>query len=217
MSTESVQQAIKPKSEPLFSKKNRKLLSNPLDADNPITVQILGICSALAVTVQMKPALFMAVGVTIIVGLSSFIIAIIRNMIPNRVRIIVQLMVAATLVVIIDQLFQAYAYDISKQLSVYISLILTNCILLGRIEAFAMGNKPWPSLLDGIGNGAGYGAILMITAVIRELLGSGSLFGYKLLGDSYIGNGVMILPAGACFVIGLVVWMQRARNGYRED
>ncbi|MCZ2131542.1 MAG: NADH:ubiquinone reductase (Na(+)-transporting) subunit D, partial [Bacteroidia bacterium] len=166
MSTESVQQAIKPKSEPLFSKKNRKLLSNPLDADNPITVQILGICSALAVTVQMKPALFMAVGVTIIVGLSSFIIAIIRNMIPNRVRIIVQLMVAATLVVIIDQLFQAYAYDISKQLSVYISLILTNCILLGRIEAFAMGNKPWPSLLDGIGNGAGYGAILMITAVI---------------------------------------------------
>ncbi|MCO6494860.1 MAG: NADH:ubiquinone reductase (Na(+)-transporting) subunit D [Bacteroidetes bacterium] len=217
MSTESIEQPIKQKSEPLFGKKNRKLLSNPLDADNPVTVQILGICSALAVTVQMKPALFMAVGVTIIVGLSSFIISLMRNLIPNRVRIIVQLMVAATLVVIIDQLFKAYAYDISKQLSVYISLILTNCILLGRIEAFAMGNKPWPSLLDGIGNGAGYGAILMITAVFRELLGSGSLFGYKLLGSSYIGNGVMILPAGACFVIGLVVWMQRARNGYREE
>ncbi|MCK9481130.1 MAG: NADH:ubiquinone reductase (Na(+)-transporting) subunit D [Bacteroidia bacterium] len=217
MSTESIEQPIKHKSEPLFSKKNRKLLSNPLDADNPVTVQILGICSALAVTVQMKPALFMAVGVTIIVGLSSFIISLMRNLIPNRVRIIAQLMVAATLVVIIDQVFKAYAYDISKQLSVYISLILTNCILLGRIEAFAMGNKPWPSLLDGIGNGAGYGAILMITAVFRELLGSGSLFGYKLLGDSYVGNGVMILPAGACFVIGLVVWMQRARNGYREE
>lgn len=217
MSTESIEQPIKHKSEPLFSKKNRKLLSNPLDADNPVTVQILGICSALAVTVQMKPALFMAVGVTIIVGLSSFIISLMRNLIPNRVRIIAQLMVAATLVVIIDQVFKAYAYDISKQLSVYISLILTNCILLGRIEAFAMGNKPWPSLLDGIGNGAGYGAILMITAVFRELLGSGSLFGYKLLGDIYVGNGVMILPAGACFVIGLVVWMQRARNGYREE
>jgi Na+-transporting NADH:ubiquinone oxidoreductase subunit D len=210
-------------SEPLFSKKNRKLLVDPLDSNNPITVQVLGICSALAVTVQVKPAFVMSLGVIFVASFSSLFISLLRNTIPTRIRIIVQLAVVASWVVIVDQVLKAYVYDVSKQLSVFVGLIITNCIIMGRLEAFALGNKPWPSFLDGIGNGIGYGVILVVVAFFRELLGSGSVFGVKLLGaDSltglpYQGNGLMMLPAGACIVIGLLIWAQRARNGYSED
>ncbi len=209
--------------EPLFSKKNRKLLVDPLDSNNPITVQVLGICSALAVTVQVKPAFVMSLGVIFVASFSSLFISLLRNTIPTRIRIIVQLAVVASWVVIVDQVLKAYVYDVSKQLSVFVGLIITNCIIMGRLEAFALGNKPWPSFLDGMGNGIGYGVILIIVAFFRELLGSGSVFGIKLLGaDSltglpYQGNGLMMLPAGACIVIGLLIWAQRARNGYSED
>lgn len=209
--------------EPLFSKKNRKLLVDPLDGNNPVTVQVLGICSALAVTVQMKPAFVMSLALTFVTAFSSLFISFIRNTIPSRIRIIVQLAVVALWVILVDQVLKAYVYDVSKQLSVFVGLIITNCIVMGRLEAFAMGNKPWPSFLDGVGNGLGYGAILMAVAFFRELLGSGSVFGIKLLGAdsltglSYQGNGLMMLPAGACVVIGLLIWAQRARNGYSED
>lgn len=215
--------AVKTQSEPLFSKKNRKLLTDPLDGNNPITVQVLGICSALAVTVQLKPALVMSLGVVFVASFSSLFISLLRNTIPSRIRIIVQLAVVASWVVIVDQVLKAYVYDVSKQLSVFIGLIITNCLIMGRLEAFALGNKPWPSFLDGMGNGLGYGIILVIVAFFRELLGSGSVFGIKLLGaDSltgipYQGNGLMMLPAGACVVIGLLIWAQRARNGYSEE
>ncbi|MDX5321109.1 MAG: NADH:ubiquinone reductase (Na(+)-transporting) subunit D [Bacteroidota bacterium] len=207
-------------SQPLFGKKERQLLSDPLDSNNPITVQVLGICSALAVTVQMKPAFFMTLGVIFVTMMSNLIISIMRNAIPARVRIIVQLAVVSTFVILVDQILKAYAYDVSKQLSVFVGLIVTNCIVMGRLEAFAMGNKPFPSLIDGIGNGLGYGAILMVVAFIRELLGSGSVFGFKVfdaLGINYIGNGVMVIPAGASIVIGIVIWAQRARNGMVES
>lgn len=209
--------------EPLFSKKNRKLLVDPLDGNNPITVQVLGICSALAVTVQVKPAFVMSLGVIFVASFSSLFISLLRNTIPSRIRIIVQLAVVASWVVIVDQVLKAYVYDVSKQLSVFVGLIITNCIIMGRLEAFALGNKPWPSFLDGIGNGLGYGIILIIVAFFRELLGSGSVFGVKLLGAEsltglpYQGNGLMMLPAGACIVIGLLIWAQRARNGYAEE
>lgn len=210
--------AVKP-AEPLFSKKNRKLISNPLDADNPITVQVLGICSALAVTVQMKPALVMSLAVMFVTAFSNLFISLIRNTIPSRIRIIVQLSIVALWVIIVDQLLKAYVYDVSKQLSVFVGLIITNCIIMGRLEAFAMGNKPWPSFLDGIGNGLGYGVILISVAFFRELFGSGSLFGFKVFetaGIPFQGNGLMMLPAGACIILGLLIWAQRARNGYRE-
>lgn len=206
--------------QPFFGKKERQLLSNPLDSDNPITVQVLGICSALAVTVQMKPAFFMTLGVIFVTMMSNFLISIMRNIIPSRVRIIVQLAVVSTFVILVDQVLKAYAYDVSKQLSVFVGLIVTNCIVMGRLEAFAMSNKPWPSLLDGIGNGLGYGAILMAVAFIRELFGSGSIFGFKVfdaIGLNYIGNGVLVIPAGASIVIGIVIWIQRARNGMVEN
>jgi Na+-transporting NADH:ubiquinone oxidoreductase subunit D len=179
MSTEAVEVQEK-KSEPLFSKKNRKLISNPLDLDNPITVQILGVCSALAVTTQMKPAFVMSLGLTIVTASSNLVISMMRNSIPSRIRIIVQLAVVSLWVILVDQLLKAYVYDVSKQLSVFVGLIITNCIVMGRLEAYAMGNKPWPSFLDGIGNGLGYGMILMTLAFFRELLGGGSLFGFKV-------------------------------------
>jgi Na+-transporting NADH:ubiquinone oxidoreductase subunit D len=208
------------KSEPLFSKKNRKLLSDPLDINNPITVQVLGICSALAVTVQVKPAIFMALGVTFVSSFSNLFISLIRNTIPSRIRIIVQLSVVSVWVILVDQLLKAFAYDVSKQLSVFVGLIITNCIVMGRLEAFAMGNKPWSSFLDGVGNGLGYGFILVVVAIIRELFGSGSVLGFKVfetLGLPFQGNGLMMLPAGACIVIGLFIWVQRQLNGYAEE
>jgi Na+-transporting NADH:ubiquinone oxidoreductase subunit D len=217
MSAEAV--AVEKKAQPLFSKKEKKLVTNPLDIDNPITVQVLGICSALAVTAQMVPALYMAGSLMFVTVFSNLFISLLRNTIPSRIRIIVQLAVVALWVIIVDQVLKAYAYEISKILSVFVGLIITNCIVMGRLEAFAMGNKPWPSLLDGLGNGLGYGVILMIIAFFRELFGSGSVFGFKVfeaVGLHYQGNGLMLLPAGACVVLGVIIWVQRSINGYRE-
>lgn len=208
--------------EKLFSKTNIKLLTNPLNDDNPITVQVLGICSALAVTVQMKNAFVMALSVTAVIALSNVIISVLRNLIPSRIRIIVQLLVVATLVILVDQILKAYAYDVSKQLSVFVGLIITNCMVMGRLEAFALGNKPWKSFLDGIGNGLGYGAILLIVAFFRELLGSGKIWGYEVLGNplektglfaiGYANNGFFLLAPMALIVVGIVIWVQRSRN-----
>jgi Na+-transporting NADH:ubiquinone oxidoreductase subunit D len=219
MSTE-VAEVVEKKAEPLFSKKNKKLITNPLDIDNPITVQVLGICSALAVTTQMKPALVMAIALTVVTASSNVLISLMRNSIPSRIRIIVQLAVVSLWVILVDQLLKAYVYDVWKQLSVFVGLIITNCIVMGRLEAYAMGNKPWPSLLDGLGNGFGYGMILLIVAFFRELLGSGAIFGFKVfdaVGLHYQGNGLLLLPAGACIIVGVVIWVQRSINGYRES
>ncbi|MFT5724398.1 MAG: Na+-transporting NADH:ubiquinone oxidoreductase subunit D [Bacteroidia bacterium] len=218
MSTEAqaVEAEVKER-EPLFSKKNRKLISNPLDADNPITVQVLGVCSALAVTVKLIPTLYMCVSVLFVLIFSNVAISMLRNVIPGRIRIIVQLLVVASLVAVVDQVLQAYAYSVSKQLSVFVGLIITNCIIMGRLEAFALANKPGPAMLDAIGNGLGYAAILIPVAFFRELLGSGSLFGFNILGENYPGNGVMMSPVGACIVLGLLIWFQRSRNGYTEE
>jgi Na+-transporting NADH:ubiquinone oxidoreductase subunit D len=202
----------------LFSKKNLQLLTTPLSSQNPITVQVLGICSALAVTAQIKPAIVMAISVTIVTALSNFIISSLRNTIPNRIRIIVQLVVIAALVLIVDQILKAFVYDVSKQLSVFVGLIITNCILMGRLEAFALANKPWPSFLDGLGNGAGYGLILIIVAFFRELLGSGSIFGFKIVEAlglykvGYENNGLMVLSPMALITIGVIIWIHRSRN-----
>lgn len=221
MSAETAEvEVVEKKSEPLFSKKNKKLLTNPLDIDNPITVQILGVCSALAVTTQMKPAFVMSLGLTIVTASSNVVISFMRNSIPSRIRIIVQLAVVSLWVILVDQILKAYVYDVSKQLSVFVGLIITNCIVMGRLEAFAMGNKPWPSFLDGIGNGLGYGLILMMVAFVRELFGAGSLFGFKVfesMGIHYTGNGLLLLPAGACILVGIVIWIQRTLNGHRES
>ncbi|MCW0481141.1 NADH:ubiquinone reductase (Na(+)-transporting) subunit D [Gaoshiqia sediminis] len=206
--------------EPLFSKKNLGLLSNPLNSSNPITVQVLGICSALAVTAQLKPAVVMSISVIAVLAFANVIISLLRNTIPNRIRIIVQLVVIAALVILVDQVLKAFVYDVSKQLSVFVGLIITNCILMGRLEAFALGNKPWPSFLDGLGNGAGYGAILVIVGFFRELLGSGSIFGFKLIPESwyivnggfYSNNGMMILPPMALITVGVIIWVQRSKN-----
>ena len=204
--------------EPMFSAKNLKLFTAPLGRDNPITVQVLGICSALAVTVKLKPALVMALSVTIVVAVSNVVIAAMRKFIPDRIRIIVQLVVIATMVILVDQFLKAYAFDVSKQLSVFVGLIITNCILMGRLEAFAMANKPWPSFIDGVGNGAGYGIILVIVAFFRELLGSGTLLGYPVLEKlgiyaiGYNNNGMMILPPMALITVGFIIWFQRSKN-----
>lgn len=208
------------KSEPAFSKKNVKLLTDPLDGNNPVTVQVLGVCSALAVTVQLEPALYMAAGVTFVTAFSNLFISMIKDTIPSRIRIIVQLAIVSLWVILLDQLFKAYAFEVSKKLSVFVGLIITNCIVMGRLEAYAMANKPWPSFLDGIGNGLGYGLILVCVAFVRELSGSGALFGFKVfeaMGIKYQGNGLMMLPAGACIVVGIFIWIQRARNGYSEE
>jgi Na+-transporting NADH:ubiquinone oxidoreductase subunit D len=204
--------------EPLFSAKNVKLFTAPLGNDNPITVQVLGICSALAVTVKLKPALVMALSVTIVIAVSNVVIASLRKYIPDRIRIIVQLVVIATMVIIVDQFLKAFAFDVSRQLSVFVGLIITNCIIMGRLEAFAMMNKPWPSLIDGLGNGAGYGIILVVVAFFRELFGSGTLFGFPIMQKlglfkiGYENNGMMILPPMALIVVGLIIWFQRSRN-----
>ena len=204
--------------EPMFSAKNLRLLTGPIGMNNPITVQVLGICSALAVTVKLKPAIVMALSVTIVIAVSNVVIAAMRKYIPDRIRIIVQLVVIATLVILVDQFLKAYAFDVSKQLSVFVGLIITNCIIMGRLEAFAMANKPWPSFIDGIGNGAGYGLILIIVAFFREFLGSGTIYGYPvveklgLYSIGYENNGMMILPPMALIVVGLIIWYQRSRN-----
>ncbi len=204
--------------EPLLSAKNIKLLGNPLGQDNPITVQVLGICSALAVTVKMKPAIVMAISVMVVLAASNVVIAAMREKIPGRIRIIVQLVVIATLVIIVDQFLKAFAFDVSKQLSVFVGLIITNCILMGRLEAFAMSNKPWPSFLDGLGNAGGYGLILIIVSFFREFLGSGSIMGFPVMEKlgvynfGYEDNGMMILPPMALITLGLIIWVQRSRN-----
>jgi len=204
--------------EPLFSAKNLKLLTGPIGSNNPITVQVLGICSALAVTVKLKPALVMALSVTVVIAVSNVVIAALRNYIPERIRIIVQLVVIATMVILVDQFLKAFVYDVSKQLSVFVGLIITNCILMGRLEAFAMANKPSLSLLDGIGNGLGYGLILVIVAFLREFFGSGTIYGYPVLEKiglfktGYENNGMSILPPMALIFVGLIIWFQRSRN-----
>ena len=203
--------------EPLFSKKNRKLLSDPMDDNNPITVQVLGICSALAITVQLKPALVMSISVMAVMAASNVIISVLIDLIPNRIRIIVQLVVVAAMVILVDQILRAYAYDVSKELSIFIGLIITNCIVMGRLEAFALGNGVWKSFLDGIGNAAGYGFILILVAFFRELLGSGKLFGYQVIPDviyemGYVNNGLMLLSPMALITVGLIIWVQRYRN-----
>jgi len=202
------------------------LLSDPLNDNNPITVQVLGVCSALAITVQLKPAIVMAISVTVVTAFSNVIISLLRNLIPNRIRIIVQLVVVAALVILVDQVLKAYSYDVSKQLSVFVGLIITNCIVMGRLEAFALANKPWRSFLDGVGNGAGYGLLLVIVAFFRELLGSGKLFGMEVLGHKgvtiaestglyafgYENNGLMLLSPMALIVVGIIIWIQRSKN-----
>lgn len=217
MSVETTTVPQEAKKEALFSKKNRRVLRDPLDDNNPITVQVLGICSALAVTVQVKPALIMAIGVTLVTAFSSLIVSLIRDSIPGRIRMIVQLVVVALLVTLVDQILKAYMFDVSKKLSVFVGLIITNCIVMGRLEAFAMSKKPWPALLDGIGNGVGYGIILVVVAVIREVFGSGTLLGFKVVPQflydmGYVNNGMMMLPPMALFLIGIYIWIQRARN-----
>ncbi|HYX05990.1 MAG TPA: NADH:ubiquinone reductase (Na(+)-transporting) subunit D [Bacteroidales bacterium] len=208
----------KKEKEPLFSAKNLKLLQEPLNKSNPITVQVLGICSALAITVKLEPAIVMSISVMAVVALSNVVISFMRNIIPPRIRIIVQLTVIAALVILVDETLKAFAYDVSKQLSVFVGLIITNCIIMGRLEAFAMGNKPWPSFLDGIGNAAGYGIILIIVAFFRELLGSGTLFGFPVLEKiglykiGYHNNGLMILPPMALITVGIIIWIQRSKN-----
>ena len=199
----------------LFSKQNKEAFINPLNLDNPIMVQVLGIFSALAVTSQLKPAIVMGLAVTIITAFSNVIIALIRKTIPMRIRIIVQLVVVAALVTIVSQILKAVDYDVSAQLSVYVGLIITNCILMGRLEAFAMMNKPWPSFLDGLGNGLGYAMILVIVGAVRELLGRGSLLGFQLIpqsvyGAGYMNNGMMTMPAMALILLGCVIWIHRS-------
>jgi Na+-transporting NADH:ubiquinone oxidoreductase subunit D len=223
---ETATQVVKEK-EPLFGKKERKLLVDPINDNNPITVQVLGICSALAVTTMVKPAVIMTISVTFVVAFSNLFTSLLRNGIPKQIRMIVQLLIIAFLVTVVELVLKAYNYPIWKQLSVYIGLIITNCIVMGRLEAFAMANKPWKSFLDGIGNGLGYGLILIAVSVVRELFGKGSLAGFKIIGATpeyllntkeiswlswYIPNNLLVLPASALFVIGIFIWIQRARN-----
>lgn len=208
---------VKEEKEPLFSKKNRALLTDPLNDNNPITVQVLGICSALAITVQLVPAIVMSLAVLFVVAMSNVVISLLRNLIPNRIRIIVQLVVVAALVVLVDLILKAFVYDVSKQLSVFVGLIITNCIVMGRLEAFALGNGPWKSFLDGIGNAAGYAWILIAVAFFRELLGSGKLLGMQVIPDAvyqagYVNNGLMLLSPMALITVGVIIWIQRSKN-----
>lgn len=201
----------------MLSKKNKEVLFNPFSKNNPVVVQILGICSVLAVTAKLEPAIVMGISVIAVLAFSNVIISLIRNTIPNSIRIIVQLVVVAALVIIVDQVLKAYTYEVSKTLSVFIGLIITNCILMGRLEAFALSNKPWPAFLDGVGNGIGYAIILVIVGFFRELLGSGSLMGYKVIPQwvydmGYMDNGLMILPPMALITVACIIWVHRSRN-----
>lgn len=201
----------------ILNKKNKAALFNPLSKDNPVIVQVLGICSCLAVTAKLEPAIVMGIAVTAVTAFSNVIISLIRNTIPNSIRIIVQLVVVAALVIIVDQFLKAYNYEVSKQLSVFIGLIITNCILMGRLEAFALSNKPWPAFLDGVGNGIGYAIILIIVAAVRELLGSGTLLGCQIIPQAlydagYQNNGLMILPPMALITVACIIWVHRSKN-----
>ncbi len=206
--------------EPLFSSKNLGLLTSPISKANPITILVLGICSALAVTVKLEPAVVMAISVTIVTAFSNLVISLLRNTIPSRIRIIVQLVVVAALVILVDQILKAYVYQVSKQLSVFVGLIITNCIVMGRLEAFALGNPPIPSFLDGFGNGLGYGLILVIVGFIRELFGNGTVWNIRIIPESfymsegghYLNNGLVILPPMALILVGIIIWVQRANN-----
>lgn len=213
--------------EALLSKRRKALITDPLNSDNPVTIQVLGICSSLAVTTKMEPTLVMAIAVTVVVAMSNFAISLVRNLIPNRIRIIVQLAIVATLVAVVDQVLKAYFYDISKLLSVFVGLIITNCIVMGRLEAYAMGNKPYDSVLDGLGNGLGYSWIILTIAFVRELLGSGAIFGFKVFekigisetgwtGAAFPTNGLMTSPVGAFLILGIIIWIQRHFNKYQE-
>ena len=209
---------MRDKKEALFSKKNRKLLIDPLNDNNPVTTQVLGICSALAITVQLKPAVVMAISVLVVMSVANVVVSLMRNLIPSRIRIIVQLLVIAALVILVDQVLKAFVYDVSKELSVFVGLIITNCIIMGRLEAFALGNGVWKSFLDGLGNAFGYGWILIAVAFFRELLGAGTLFGYPVIEKlglydiGYENNGMMILPPMALVTVGIIIWIQRMKN-----
>lgn len=208
--------------EPLFSKKNKKLVTEPLADNNPITVQVLGICSALAITVQVNQAIVMSLSVLFVMMVGNVVISLLRNLIPSRIRIIVQLVVVAALVIVVNEVLAAYMPDISEKLSVFVGLIITNCIIMGRFEAFAMANKPWPSLIDGFGNAMGYAVLLIIVSIFRELFGSGTLMGFQIFGDyiagdglyqyGYANNNLMILPPMALIIVGVIIWVQRAKN-----
>ena len=208
--------------EPLFSPQNRTVLKDPLSDNNPITIQVLGICSALAVTTQVKPSLVMGIAVVFVLVSANLIISLMRNLIPNNVRIIVQMTVVASLVVVVDQVLKAYAFDVSRQLSVFVALIITNCIIMGRLEAFAMTNKPWPSVLDALGNGIGYALVILAVGFCRELFGSGKVFGVQIIPQAlynagYVDNGLMVLAPGAFILMGLLIWAQRRMSGYAEE
>ena len=225
MSTETTVTEVKKPSEALLSKRRKGLVTDPLVDSNPVTIQVLGICSAFAVTPQMQPTLIMAISVTFVVVMSNFVISLMRNTIPTRVRIIVQLAVVATLVTLVSELLKAFAYDMYKELSVFVGLIITNCIVMGRLEAFALGNKPYDSMLDGLGSSLGYSWIILAVAFFRELFGSGSIFGIKIF-DAIAGlfgedfslatNGLMVTPVGAFIILGLIIWVQRTKTGYVE-
>lgn len=207
----------KKQKEPLLSAKNRKLITIPLNKNNPITIQVLGICSALAITVNVENSVVMTLSVIAVMTVSNVVISLLRNLVPPRIRIIVQLVVIASMVILVDQILKAFVYDVSKQLSVFVGLIITNCIIMGRLEAFALANRPWPAFLDGLGNALGYGWILIVVAFFRELFGSGTIWGYKVIPQSfydagYTDNGLMILPPMALITVGIIIWVQRYKN-----
>ena len=220
MSTETLEAPVVKEKEALLSKRRKKFVTDPLNDDNPITIQVLGICSALAVTTQMKPTLVMSLSVIFVLIFSNLIISLMRNAVPTRVRIIVQLAVVATLVTLVNEVLKAYAFDMYKELSVFIGLIITNCIVMGRLEAFALGNKPYDSVLDGLGSGLGYSWIILTVAFFREIWGSGKVFGYDVMGvvgfENFAANGLMVSPVGAFIVLGFIIWIQRSKTGYIE-
>ena len=220
MSTDTLEAPVVKEKESLLSKRRKKFVTDPLNDDNPITIQVLGICSALAVTTQMKPTLVMALSVIFVMIFSNLFISLLRNAIPTRVRIIVQLAIVATLVTLVNEVLKAYAFDMYKELSVFIGLIITNCIVMGRLEAFALGNKPYDSVLDGLGSGLGYSWIILTVAFFREIWGSGKIFGYDVMGaigfENFAANGLMVSPVGAFIVLGFIIWVQRSKTGYVE-
>lgn len=217
---EAVPEAVvKKTAEPIFSKRRRKIVNDPLNEENPVTVQVLGICSALAITIKMEPTLIMGISVITVVAFSNLLISMMRNYIPNRIRIIVQLAVVATLVTLVSEVLKAYSYPMYKVLGAFVGLIITNCIVMGRLEAFAMGNKPYDSVLDGIGSGMGYAWIILAVSFFRELLGSGSVFDFqvfKSIGLAYTTNSLMVDSVGAFMILGIIIWVQRAKTGYVE-